>query len=479
MQEQAFKQIGSTAGSFQPVITQAEQLAGKAAGQDITGALDPYAKAAMQTTGTQAASPLIQAGTSMSGLSAANPYLAGASQSGGLKAAEPFLSSGTSMSTTAAADPYLKAAATSGGLGAASPYLQQATQSPADLAAQYMNPYINTAVKSLSDISQRNIRQNLAPGATSAAVGSGQFGSQRGAQVLGQVEAQANQDLNSQISQLLASGYGQALTAAGQQNALLGQLGSTAGNLGQQQANLLGNLGQTAGSLTGQQMQNLLTAGSTAGSLGQQQANLLGNLGQTAGSLTNQQAQNLINAGQNMGNLQQSQNQIASQLGSTATTAATNQANILNQAAQQLGALGQAGQNMNLADVNALATLGGQQQTIAQNAQNYPLTKLANLAALLQGQQIPSTVTTQMQQSPLSVLAGVGTGAMGMFTPNAAGKTPFDNMKAAYDKMFGSSSSKDSTSSDTTNDPYQYPQPDNTYPEEFPTLNTGDSSEEP
>jgi hypothetical protein len=74
----------------------------------------------------------------------------------------------------------------------------------------------------------RNIRQNLAPSATAGAVGSGQFGSQRGAQVLGQVQGNAMQDLNTQIASMQNAGYSSALNAAIQKQALLGQLGSTA-----------------------------------------------------------------------------------------------------------------------------------------------------------------------------------------------------------------------------------------------------------
>ena len=295
LQQQAFQMAGQNVGQFQAPITQAEQLATQAGNTSVTGA--------------------------------AQPYLAGASQSGGLQAAVP--------------------------------YLNQATQSPAELAQQYMNPFINTAVQSMSDVAQRNIRNNLTPQATAAAVGSGQFGSQRGAQVQGQVTANAEQDLNSQIQQLLASGYGQALQAGTAQNANLGQLGSTAGNLGQQQANLLG------------------------------------------------------------------------QLGSTAATAATNQGQLQNTSAQNLGALGTAGQNMSLADINALSTMGGQQQTIGQNQQLFPLQNLSTLSSLLKGYSMPTTPTTTAEQSPLSAMAGLTTGAAGLFTPNAAGVTPWSGLSTA------------------------------------------------
>jgi|GEM_PF-1420902 len=210
LQNKAFNLVDQNTGAFQAPVNQAQQIATQAAG---TGAL-----------------------------SAAQPYLQGASQSGGLQAAMPFLS--------------------------------RATQSPAELAQQYMNPYINTAVQSLSDISQRNIQNNLSPQATAAAVGSGQFGSQRGAQVQGQIAENAQQDLNSQIQQLLASGYGQALTAGTQQNQNLAQLGSTAGNLGQQQASLLGQLGSTAGNLTAQEGQIKNTAANNLGTLGQTGQNM-------------------------------------------------------------------------------------------------------------------------------------------------------------------------------------------------------------
>jgi hypothetical protein len=210
LQNKAFNMVDQNTGAFQAPVNQAQQIATQAAG---TGAL-----------------------------AAAQPYLQGASQSGGLQAAMPFLS--------------------------------RATQSPAELAQQYMNPFINSAVQNLSDISQRNIQNNLSPQATAAAVGSGQFGSQRGAQVAGQVAANANQDLNSQIAQLLSSGYGQALTAAGQQNQLFGTLGSTAGNLGQQQASNLANLGQIAGNLTAQEGQIKNTAANNLGTLGQTGQNI-------------------------------------------------------------------------------------------------------------------------------------------------------------------------------------------------------------
>jgi hypothetical protein len=247
-------------------------------------------------------------------------------------------------------------------LSAATPYLQTAGKSPAELASSYMSPYITSVVNALGDVGQRNIQQNLAPNAVAGAVGSGQFGSQRGAQVLGQTLSNAERDILNQQYQALNTGYGQALTAAGQQNALQGQLGSTAGQLA---------------------------------SSGQQ---------------------NLTQAGQAQSNL----------------------------AAQQQG--------LSLADINALSTLGGQQQTIAQNQQLFPLTNLSTLSGLLRGYSVPTTTKTTASASPLSLVGGAITGTANLFTPryDASGKAipnsmPFNQITSglgsAYDYLSGKLSS--------------------------------------
>jgi hypothetical protein len=288
LQQKAFEAACASQGQFQPALATGQQYVGQAAGQNITGAATPY----------------LQAATTASPLCAARPMIC-----------------------------------------------QAANLNIACLAGQYMSPYLQKAMQSVSDIGQRNIRQNLSPMATAAAVGSGQFGSQRGAQVLGQVQEQAQQDINKQMAEMANAGYGQALQAAQAKQAALGQ---------------------AAGQISAaQQAQN--------------QANL--QAAQTAGGLTAQQAQALQQAGLGM------------------------------------GTLGQTAQSMNLACINALSTLGGQQQTIAQNQQNYPLTTLASLASLLQGYSIPTATKTQLQMSPFSALGAIGSAGLGLMTPkyDAAG----------------------------------------------------------
>lgn len=212
-------------------------------------------------------------------------------------------------------------------LSSAQPYFNNANVDQSALAQQYMNPYIQDVVNSIGTLGQRNIQQNLAPQATAGAVGSGQFGSQRGAQVLGQTIQNANTDILAQQNQALQSGYQNAMANAQKQQQLEAQLGQTAGNL--------------AG--TGQS--------------------------------------NLINAATVGGNL-----------------------------AGQTQALG-------LGDVNALSTLGGQEQTIAQNQQLFPLQKLAQQAALMKGYTVPTTAVQTMQGSPLSAVSALGATAAGLGQP--------------------------------------------------------------
>jgi hypothetical protein len=137
--------------------------------------------------------------------------------------------------------------------GAAAPYLTEAMQmNPGQVAQNYMSPYLTGAMQNMSDIANRNIMTNLGPMATAASVGSGQFGSKRGAEVLGQVKANALQDLNKQIACLTNQGFGSALQAATARGSLLGQLGQTAGTAASQCAQAKTQAGLGYGTL-GQQ----------------------------------------------------------------------------------------------------------------------------------------------------------------------------------------------------------------------------------
>jgi hypothetical protein len=79
-------------------------------------------------------------------------------------------------------------------------------------------------------------------------------------------------------------------------------------------------------------------------------------------------------------------------------------------------------QTQGLADVNALATLGGQKQTIAQNRVLAPLEILGKQASVLSGANIPTTTTATMKGSPLSMIAGLGSTAAGIFSRPVVGR---------------------------------------------------------
>jgi len=123
------------------------------------------------------------------------------------------------------------------------PYLNQAASLTGQAAQgpnvnQFMNPYTQDVVNQIGVLGRRNIQENLAPQATAGAVGTGQFGSQRGAQVLGNTLRDAATNITAQQQQALQQGYAQALQAAQNQQQLGLSAGAQMGNLAGQQQNL-------------------------------------------------------------------------------------------------------------------------------------------------------------------------------------------------------------------------------------------------
>ena len=113
-----------------------------------------------------------------------------------------------------------------------------------------MSPYTQQVVDKLGQQGQQQIQQYLAPAATAAAVGTGQFGSARGAGALGQAINRGMLDTQTLQAQALQQGYGQALQAAQneaqQRLAAAGQLGNLATTtqaLGLGDVNALATLG--------------------------------------------------------------------------------------------------------------------------------------------------------------------------------------------------------------------------------------------
>ena len=106
------------------------------------------------------------------------------------------------------------------------------------------------------------------------------------------------------------------------------------------------------------------------------------------------------------------------ELGITAQQAQALQQDMQNRiaAAQQLGNLASTTQQLGLGDINALATMGGQKQTIAQNEQLFPMQQLTNQSQLLRGYTIPTSTGSSYTgpipgayaASPLQQIAGLG-----------------------------------------------------------------------
>lgn len=112
-----------------------------------------------------------------------------------------------------------------------------------------------------------------------------------------------------------------------------------------------------------------------------------------------------------------------------ALTAAQNQQNLGLNTANVLGNLSSQAQSQGIGGLNALSTLGAQQQTTSQAELNYPMTSLQNYANLIGGLNVPTgstqTVTGpagggQMSSSVLNQILGMGASGMAILNQ----KTP-------------------------------------------------------
>jgi hypothetical protein len=123
-------------------------------------------------------------------------------------------------------------------------FIQGAGQGVApEMIQQYMNPYTSGVVDEMARLQQRNIQERFIPGLKAAMGATGQFGSQRQAQIAGQTMRDMQANLLGQQLGALQQGYGQALGAAQTDLGRMLQAGQAAGNLaGQQQAIGLGGL---------------------------------------------------------------------------------------------------------------------------------------------------------------------------------------------------------------------------------------------
>jgi hypothetical protein len=104
-----------------------------------------------------------------------------------------------------------------------------------DMISDYMNPFTQNVVNEIGRLGQKNFNETLAPGATSGAVGSGQFGSKRGMQVYGNVAGNVNADILGRQTSTLASGFDNALKAAQMQQESQRKSAETLSGIGKEQ----------------------------------------------------------------------------------------------------------------------------------------------------------------------------------------------------------------------------------------------------
>ena len=207
-------------------------------------------------------------------------------------------------------------------------------------------------------------------------------------------------------------------------------------------------------------LQNAINLAQNVGSSNLSEA--IGNLGQAniARNLAPQATAGIVGSGQfgsKRGAAALGDTIANAQLGITAQQATALQQDMQNRlaASQQLGNLATSTQQLGLGDINALATMGGQKQTIAQNEQLFPMQQLTNQSQLLRGYTIPTSTGSSYTgpipgayaASPLQQIAGLGAlgagisqtklgdalGGMLTGTGDAASKAA----QAALSKIFG------------------------------------------
>ncbi len=127
----------------------------------------------------------------------------------------------------------------SGSAGTGQQYLTASGATPAtSMVNQYMDPYMQNVVGEMARLQQRGIQENFLPNLRAGAAGSGQFGSQRAAQIASQSLRDLQSDLLGRQYTALSEGYKGALGAAQKDLERQSLAGQALGQLGQTQQTL-------------------------------------------------------------------------------------------------------------------------------------------------------------------------------------------------------------------------------------------------
>lgn len=176
---------------------------------------------------------------------------------------------GQSTQTTGfqAADPMLDRAGAMAPAAGAMPYLGSAAQSAAGMVGEYMSPYQDAVVNRVGDLAARQLREKLMPEVSDTFVRAGQFGSSRMQEATGRALRDVQESALAEQGKLMNQGYQGALTAAQEDMKRRGQIGQTIGNLSLQEQQNLASIGQVQGNLQNVSNQNLINAGQQMGAL--------------------------------------------------------------------------------------------------------------------------------------------------------------------------------------------------------------------
>jgi hypothetical protein len=341
------------------------------AGPRVAG-LTPYQEQAYQKTAEDVGSWIPSMNQAMTQTGALTSGM-GASQ-----AASPYIQQAAQANPLGAAQGYLQKGLDAGGLQAAAPFLQQAGRSAVPYIQDFMNPYTQNVTDQIAKLGARNLSENLLPSVSDSFIKAGQFGGTR----MGEFGSRALRDTQDSIlgqqSTALQQGYGQALGAAQNEATRLGQLASTAGNLGQAQ------------------QQAYLTAAQQTGSLTAQQAQQLAALGQMSGQLASTDINRQLSAQQQLG----------------ALTQASQALNAQDRAA--LEASGSAYQSQQQREIDSARQQFAEEQAYPRQTLDWLSTQIRGMAPITP-QTTTQTGTANTGLSPLSQLASAGAAAAGLY----------------------------------------------------------------
>lgn len=137
-------------------------------------------------------------------------------------------------------------------------------------------------------------------------------------------------------------------------------------------------------------------------------------------------------------------------------------------AGQQLGNIANQTQALGLGDVNALSTLGAQQQQIAQNQSLFPLTVEQQQANIMKGFTIPTSTTSTYtgpipgaySASPLAQIAGLGS-ILGQVSTTPLGQSLLGGLTTGVNNLLGAVGSAGTAAGNAVGDIFA-PSTDNT-----------------